>query len=71
MATTGPDNVKPKPEPTTKTAGGNALGLSWRFPLQAHLGRNLQDAYRPFVDEPLPGGLAKLLDALERRDKEK
>jgi hypothetical protein len=71
MATTGPDNRKPKPEPTKNEAGDNLPETTLQPQLQAHLGRNLKAVYQALVEEPVPERLLKLLDELERKEEKK
>jgi hypothetical protein len=67
MVTTRADNTKPRPVPPTQTWTGTVLGV--RYQLQAHLGGNLQAAYQPVVEEPIPVDLLKLLERLQRKEK--
>jgi hypothetical protein len=71
MATTGPDNTKPKSQPTEGQAGEKMSDLTLQPQLQAHLGRSLKAVYDALVEEPVPERLLKLLDELERKEKEK
>jgi hypothetical protein len=71
MATTGPDNTKPKSEPTERQAGEKMSDLTLQPQLQAHLGRTLKAVYGALVEEPVPQKLLDLLDELERKEKEK
>jgi hypothetical protein len=71
MATTGPDNTKPKSEPTKRQAGEKMSDLTLQPQLQAHLGRTLKAVYDALVEEPVPQKLLQLLDELERKEKEK
>jgi Anti-sigma factor NepR len=71
MATTGPDNTKPKSQSTKGEAGEKMSDLTLQPQLQAHLGRSLKAVYEALVEEPVPQKLLDLLDELERKEKEK
>lgn len=67
MATTRPDKAEPRLAPTPEEAGWN-VGMWAQYRLQAHLGRSLQVAYQPVVEEPVPGRLVKLVEGLRRKE---
>jgi hypothetical protein len=68
MATTRPDKAESRQAPTPEGAGWNVPGMSAQYRLHAHLGRSLQVAYQPVIEEPVPGRLLKLVAGIRRKE---
>jgi hypothetical protein len=68
MATTSAEQINRR-QTDYEGNGRDVFELALQCQLQAHLGRNLQAAYRAVVEEPLPERLLKLLDGLKRKEK--
>jgi hypothetical protein len=69
MASTRTHNTDSRSAPP-HGADWKVLGMRVQYQLQAHLGRSLQVAYQPVLEEPVPRKLLKLLDGLQRKEEE-